>query len=73
MFSPGIKWSGREADHTRLVPRSRMTELFFYSSVFLHGVVLENYLYITRWNVSEGKVCDCPLPRETGSPWKNLS
>jgi hypothetical protein len=30
----------READHTRLVPRLRMVELYFHSPVFLRGVTL---------------------------------
>jgi hypothetical protein len=33
-LSPGVKWQGREADHSpHLVPRSRMVELYLHSHI----------------------------------------
>jgi hypothetical protein len=42
-LSPGVKRPGRAADHSHVVPRSRMVELYFHSFISLQRVVL-NYL-----------------------------
>jgi hypothetical protein len=38
--SPGLKLPGREADHLKLVPRSRKCGLCIHSPIRLHGLVL---------------------------------
>jgi hypothetical protein len=37
---PGVKQQGREADCSHLISRSRMVELYLYSPIHLHGLVL---------------------------------
>jgi hypothetical protein len=38
--SSGIKWQGREPDHLHQVARFRMVELYLYSPVQLHDVII---------------------------------
>jgi hypothetical protein len=38
--SPRLKQTGREGDHSHLVPRLRIVELYLHSPIRLHGVVL---------------------------------
>jgi hypothetical protein len=40
-LSPGVKRPGREADHSHVVPRSRVVGLYLHLPICLHGIVLD--------------------------------
>jgi hypothetical protein len=42
LFPPEVKWPGCQTDHSYLVPRSVMMELYLHSSTCFHGVVLNS-------------------------------
>jgi hypothetical protein len=69
-ISPGVNRPGHEADHSHLVQRSGMVELYLHSSMRLHGMVPNllsrgtflPFSFITRMececNVLPGKIFD---------------
>jgi hypothetical protein len=40
ILSPGVKRLGRGDDHSHLVPRSKMVELYLHYPICVHGIVL---------------------------------
>jgi hypothetical protein len=39
-LSLGKNWQRHETDHSHLLPRSRMVELYLHSPIHLHGILL---------------------------------